>query len=83
MEKEFKTISMKPKHIDVVLEDQSTATVSLFDLENMMKTLLMDESLMADDNLAEGYDIFTGETSDGECNNNYGEIHTGDAWDPA
>ena len=83
MEKEFKTTSMKPKHIDVVLEDQSTATVLLFDLENMIKTLLMDESLMADENLAEGYDIFTGETSDEECNNNYGEIHTGDAWDPA
>lgn len=39
---------------------------------------------MTRENLAEGYNIFTGEQFDiDECNNNYGEIHTGDSWKPA
>jgi hypothetical protein len=27
-----------------------------------------------------GYNIFTGEQWDDECNNKYGEFHTGEAW---
>ncbi len=35
-------------------------------------------------NIAEGYNVFTGDVYDGHtANKQYGEIHTGDAWLPA
>ncbi len=35
-------------------------------------------------NIAEGCNVFTGDVDDGHtANNQYGEIHTGDAWLPA
>ena len=81
VETDFKTTGLKPKHVPVTLEDGSKATVSLFDVEFMILSLLTDESLMKDENLCPGYDIFTGEVShDHPCNQNYGEVHTGDAW---
>ena len=83
MEKEFNTGPMKPKHVDVQLEDGITATVSLFDLEIMVKSLITDEQLMDNKNLAPGYDIYTGMETESSDNAKYGEIHTGDAWDPA
>ena len=84
MEREYSTAGMKPKHINVQLEDGSSATVSLFDLEFMIRSLLTDEILMEDANIAEGYDVHTGmDIPDCTVNSSYGEIHTGDAWDPA
>lgn len=47
----------------------------------MILSLLQDESLMTPENLAEGYDIFTGKPT--ETVTHYGEVHTGDAWEPA
>jgi hypothetical protein len=84
VETNFNTTGMKPKHVSVTLEDGTNATVSLFDIEMMILSLLTDESLMKDENLAPGYDIFTGEVSDDHpSNQNYGEVHTGDAWNAA
>ncbi len=84
MEDQFETEDLKPEHIDVTLSDGSVATMSLFDLEFMILSLLTDESLMQPCNFAEGYDIFTGEVDDSHpSNENYGEIHTGDSWKPA
>ena len=75
---------MKPTNQNVKLTDNTLATVPVFDAKTMILSLLHDPSLMKQENLAEGYDIFTGEELDGyNCNNNYGEIHTGDAWKPA
>ena len=84
IEKDFKTKSLKPKHVNVTLSDGTEATVSLFDIEHMILSLLSDESLMKDENLAPGYDIFTGDVDENNSHNqNYGEIHTGDAWTEA
>ena len=84
IEKDFKTKSLKPKHVNVTLSDGTDATVSLFDIKNMILSLSSDESLMKDENLAPGYDIFTGDVDDNHLHNqNYGEIHTGDAWSEA
>jgi hypothetical protein len=47
----------------------------------MILSLVLDENLMHHNNIAEGYDIFTGKGS--EPDDFYGEIHTGDAWEPA
>ena len=54
VEKESETTGLKPKHIDVTLSNGSRATVSLFDIEYMILSLLTDKSLMKDENLAPG-----------------------------
>ena len=46
----------------------------------MIICLLTDDLLMKDENIAAGYDLFTGDVDeDHEENENYGEVHTGDA----
>ena len=66
------------------MTNNSLVTVPVFDAKAMILSLLHDHTVMRKENFAEGYDIFTGkEWKDEECNNKYGEIHTGDAWKPA
>ena len=80
----FAVDAMKPMHGQVKLTDNTIATVPAFDAKTMILSLLHDPSLMKEENFAEGYDIFTGEELDGfEGNTTYGEIHTGDAWEPS
>ena len=51
---------------------------------NMMLSLINDDSLMAEENIPEGYDLHIGRVnSDSGHSQCYGEIHTGDAWAPA
>ena len=84
VEQVFQTQDMKPQHQNVRLSDNSIATVSTFDIEHMILSLLNDESLMSSENIAEGYDLHTGLVDDqSDSNQCYGEIHTGDAWKPA
>ena len=79
VETDFKTTSLESKHVPVTLEDGSKATVLLFDIEFMILSLLTDESLMKDENLCPGYDIFTDEVSyNHPSNQDYDEVHTGD-----
>jgi hypothetical protein len=54
---------------------------SIFNLEAMILSLVLDENLMHSNNIAEGYCIFTGKGS--QPDDIYGKIHTGDAWEPA
>jgi hypothetical protein len=84
MEDAFKSNELKPKHVDVQLSDGTLATISLFDLEFMILSLLNDDNLMHQSNIAEGYDLFTGRSENDHPNNDkYSEVHTGDAWKPA
>ena len=62
------------------MSNGTKATVSVFDLEAMVLSLLQDESLMKPENLAEGYDLHTGKCDETSY---YGEVHTGDAWEIA
>ena len=55
--------------MNVTLSDGTDATVSLFDIEHMILSLLSDESLMKDENLAPGYDIFTGDVDENHPHN--------------
>ncbi len=71
---------MKPKHFLVNLKGGGQANVAVFNLEVMSLSLVLDENLMHPDIIAEGYDIFTGKGS--QPDDVYGEIHTGDAWEP-
>ena len=84
VEKTFQTEGLKPTHEIIILSDGSHATIAIFDIEYMILSLLTDDHLMKDDNIAEGYDLFTGKIDNNHPHNqNYGEIHTGDAWEPA
>ena len=66
---------MKPKDIDVKLTSGATATVSMFDLQAMILSLLSDDTLTKEENLADGYNHLTGyRTDDGDIR---GEIHIG------
>ena len=80
----FNAKNLQPKHVPVKLHNGMHATVSVFDIEAMILSLLSDEELMQPENLAEGYDIFTGAVDENHPDNDkYGEVHTGDAWKPA
>ena len=58
-----------------------SAITAVFDLEAQILSLLLDDSLMHPENFADQYDIFTGKATG--PNLHYGEIHTGDSWEPA
>ena len=53
-------------------------------MKTMILSILHDNTLMRQENFATGLDIFTGDV-DEHCPQNkcYGEIHTGEAWQPA
>ena len=73
----------KLKHDDVELNLSSggVASVAVYNLEAMIMSLLTDKRLMNPENIAPGYDLFTGK-SVGDIHH-LGEIHTGYAWEPA
>ena len=81
LEKIFGTTSLKATDVEVPLHHGGTTTVPVFDLEAQILSLLMDEELMKPENLAPGYDIFTGKVTENPTE--YSEVHTGRAWEPA
>jgi hypothetical protein len=84
MQKSMNTESLKPIDCVVQLHDYSLATVPVFNTKYMIISLLSDQKLMNDQFFPDGYNIFTGDVDESHpANNNYGEVHTGDAWLPA
>ncbi len=81
LERNIDTAKLRPKDIVVDLTFGGQATVSIFDLETMIMSLLSDSRLMQPKNMAPGYDVFTGKSVG--CEVRYVEIHTGDSWEPA
>ena len=68
----------------VRLHNGSLVTVPIFDAKHMITSLLTDQSLMKESNFAKGYNVLTGDVVNNHPENSkYGEIHTGDAWNPA
>jgi hypothetical protein len=80
--KNMETAKLRPKDILVDLIFGGQATVSIFELETMIMSLLTDPTLMHPKNIAPGYNIFTGK-SVGCQDGRYGKIHREDAWEPA
>jgi hypothetical protein len=74
---------LKHQDVDVNLTFGGQATISVFDLETMIMSLLTDPTLMQPKIIAHGYDLFTGKCEGNNTDDCYGEIHTGDAWEPA
>ncbi len=73
----------KSKHhdVEVKLSSGGVASVAVFDLEAMIMSLLTNERLMSMENFADGLNVLTSKPEG--VNNDLGEIHTGDAWEPA
>jgi hypothetical protein len=52
-------------------------------MKEMLTSLLTDQTIMVDTNFAEGYNVLTGGVDvNNPSKDNYGEVHTGDAWIP-
>jgi hypothetical protein len=53
-------------------------------MNEMLTSLLTDQTIMVDTNLADGYDVLTGHVDvNNPSNDKYGEVHIGDAGIPA
>ena len=75
-----------PVNKQLNLHDNTLVTVPVFDARAMIMDILTNTNteLMNKENIAEGYDIFTGDVDENhKSNRKYGEIHTGDEWIPA
>jgi hypothetical protein len=59
LEQNMDTAKLKPQDVDVNLTFGGQATISVFDLEAMIMSLLTDPTLMQPKNIAHGYDLFT------------------------
>jgi hypothetical protein len=79
--KSLKTERLQHTDVTVPLALGGSAITAVFDLEAQILSLLLDDSLMQPENFADQYDIFTGKATG--PNLHYGEIHTGDSWEPA
>lgn len=84
MENEFNVSHLRPKQMNVSLHDGSQITVPVFDAKSMIMDILTNDSCMQPQNIATGYDLFSGDVNNLHPDNQkYGEIHTGDCWLPA
>ncbi len=70
----FNMRGMKPKIVKVPVSN-GCASVAVFDVKNVLLSLLHDTKLMKPENFAPGYDIFTGKAT--VESTQYGEVHTG------
>jgi hypothetical protein len=83
IETSHSTTNLAPMNRDVTLHDGKQVTVPVFDAKSMIMDLLTNQNLMKECNIAEGYDLYTGNIDiNTPLNNKYGEIHTGDDWLP-
>jgi hypothetical protein len=73
-----------PTNCNVTLHDGKTVTVPVFDMKEMLISILTDKTLMSNTNFVEGYNVLTGDVDNNNpCNQKCGEVHTGDAGLPA
>ncbi len=84
MERMYRVTHLQQKHCNVILHNEAEVTVPIFDVKSMVLDLLTNPFTMDKANIAEGYDMFTGDVDETHmANKRYGEIHTGDDWLPA
>jgi hypothetical protein len=65
------TSKLKPQDVDVNLTHGGQATISVFDLETMIMSLLTDPTLMQPKHIAHVYDLFTGKCEGNNTDNCY------------
>jgi hypothetical protein len=75
---------LQPKHCNIILHDGAEVNVPIFDAKSIILDLLTNPFTMDTANIAEGYDMFTGDVDKTHmANKRYWEIHTGDDRLPA
>jgi hypothetical protein len=83
IEQNYDTAKLKAQDVAVILTFGGQATISVFDLEMVVMSLLTDPTLMQPKNIAHSYDLFTSKCEGNNTDDRYGEIYTKDAWEPA
>jgi hypothetical protein len=82
LERTMNTSPLKPDNAVVNLSSRTLATVSVFNLEAMIMSMLTDDEIMNPNNITQGYNLFSGKSEEGQgLGDVYGEIHTGNIWD--
>ena len=71
---------MRPTEVNVELTDGTSTTITVFDLEAQIKSLLEDKGLMKPKNMTAGYNVLSGKST--EDVDLYGKVHMGNAWEP-
>jgi hypothetical protein len=80
MEGSHQTHLLRPTNCNVTLHDGKNVTVPVFDMKELLVSILTDKTLMSNTNFTEGYNILTGDVDNNNpCNQKYGEVHPGDA----
>jgi hypothetical protein len=70
--------------VNVQLHSGTLVTVPVFDIKEMIISMLMDNTLMTESKFAKGYNVLTGDVDMmNPSNQKNGEVHTGEAWLPA
>jgi hypothetical protein len=84
MEGSHSTYLLRPTNCNVTLHDGKTVTVPVFDMKEMLISILTDKTPLLNTNFMEGYNVLPGDVDiNNPCNQKYGKVHTGDAWLPA
>jgi hypothetical protein len=76
----YNVTHLRPRPVSVMLTDDTTVTVPVFDAKSMILDLVTNPDTMNENNFAPGYNIFTGDVDESPENQCYGEVHTGDQW---
>jgi hypothetical protein len=74
LERTYHTKPMKPLFGNIHLHDKTQAIVPVFDIKEMILSLLHAPSVMNEHN------IFSVDETKDQCNTCYDEVHTGEAW---
>ena len=80
----FNTSTLRPMYGTINLHNGLLANVPVYDMKTMILSILHNDTLMWNDNVATSLNIFTRNVDDGCLENKcFGDVHTGDAWLPA
>ena len=64
--------------MNIQLHSGTLVTVPVFDIKEMIISMLTDKTLITESNFAEGYTVLTGNVDMmNPSNQKYGEVHTG------
>jgi hypothetical protein len=67
--------------VNVQLHSSTLVTGPIFDIKEMIISMLTNKTLMTESNFAEGYNVLTGNVDMmNPCNQKYGEVHSREAW---
>ncbi len=61
VEGSYHTRLLRPYNQNVRLHDDTIVTVPVFDMKEMLTSLLTDQTIMVDKNFADGYNVLTGD----------------------